>query len=150
MQSEALGYFADSQKKPDIREAFSMGPVNGERSERLQRKYAAEEDDFYRRVIDFCYQPTPWPSSNGQDFDSRGFRDALEAFYRHASSLGTVLLEICALALDLPRDHFERPSVPGENCNSARTIWYVQTGQQLKLLPRLRVSLLRRFTCEQM
>ena len=44
---------------------------------------ASSDDEFYRRVIDFCYQPTPWPSHGA--FDAAGFRAALEAFYRHAS-----------------------------------------------------------------
>ena len=95
MQSEALGYFADSQKKPDIREAFSMGPIDGARSERLQLAYAASSDDeFYRRVIDFCYQPTPWP----EDAAGARLKEAMGRYYEAANRLAEELLRIFARA----------------------------------------------------
>lgn len=125
-KTEALGYSADSAQKPDIREAFSMGPIEGIRSPRLKAKASDSGTDdaaFFKRVVDFCYQPTPWPTSNGL-VSSDEFRCAMEGFYRHSSAFGSTLLEIMALALGLDHNHFSVPSGEGENCNSARAIWY--------------------------
>mmetsp|Transcript_10318 Transcript_10318/g.18829 ORF Transcript_10318/g.18829 Transcript_10318/m.18829 type:complete len:320 (-) Transcript_10318:295-1254(-) len=110
MKSEALGYKADVGKKPDLREAFSMGPLD------VSERYGAYLRDS--EMFQFFYQETPWPSGMEE------FRETLSEFYRLSSALGQVLLRVMAAALGLPESHFQKPSANGEHCNSTRAILY--------------------------
>ena len=127
MESEALGYEANVDKKPDLREAFSMGPIGGP-SARLAKAAGASSAGALSEVVDFCYHPTPWPAKIGPGAggvsDAHEFRRALESFYTSSSRLGRGLLQLVAAALDLPLMHFDKASAPGEHANSARAIWY--------------------------
>ncbi|CAK0835704.1 unnamed protein product [Prorocentrum cordatum] len=84
MNSEALGYNADVASRPDIREAFSMGP-QGEPPASLERS----------PVVNFCYQRTPWPP------DGR-LEAAMSRYYLEAGKLADGMLRIFALALPVP------------------------------------------------
>ena len=139
MQSEALGYGADVGKAPDLREAFSVGPSYPP-PQRLKMNSRLSD------VVSFCYQPTPWPAtgsvtdgvtevvtgdatgagekSSKQRPSPPPFQSSLQQFYDQSSALGSVLLRLVALALELPESHFENASAPGEHSNSARCIWY--------------------------
>lgn len=130
MESEALGYSPDVAKKPDLREAFSMGPEGGAPAKyRSSPKNPPSEEgssnmisvvsESTRAVLDFCFQPTPWPAD-------KNFQSTMTEFYRQSSGLGAALLQVVALALGLEETHFDTPSAPGEHCNSARAIWYPQ------------------------
>ena len=100
MKSEALGYAADVQKQPDLREAFSCGPLHPPPT-----RLRATEDPGMRAVVDFCYEQTPWPDADLQA--------ALTDFYEQCAELGSTVLRIMAIALDLPEDHFSLASSRG-------------------------------------
>ena len=137
MLSESLGYAADVNKKPDIREAFSMGPVVplsdrlakklDEAQKRLQ-KDENDSDQLFCDVMNFCYEPTPWPnnSSLSQDNESssNSLMESLSSFYQFASEIALITSKIMALALGFPENHFTIACSDGEHCNSARAIWY--------------------------
>jgi len=88
MNSEALGYNADVASRPDIREAFSMGP-QGEPPASLERS----------PVVNFCYQRTPWPP------DGR-LEAAMSRYYLEAGKLADGMLRIFALALRVDANFF--------------------------------------------
>ncbi|GAB5354387.1 hypothetical protein AAMO2058_000114500 [Amorphochlora amoebiformis] len=132
MKSEALGYDADVTKKPDLREAFSMGPsVSAPRFRAcLDEKKGGSNvtSDFSRKikhhytmadVIKFFFQETPWPLLEGIDF-----RSAMTEFYDLTSELGTILLNIMALALKIDPGRLQEASQTGNHANSARAILY--------------------------
>ena len=146
MLSESLGYAANVDKKPDIREAFSMGPVVP-LSERLQRKLDeakerlkinnCEADELLCNVMDFCYEPTPWPTSTlastHGDSSCSSFKDSLSEFYSFASEIALITSKIMALALGFPENHFTEACSDGEHCNSARAIWYPQISKDYEV-----------------
>jgi isopenicillin N synthase-like dioxygenase len=180
MQSEALAYDAEVDKRPDLREAFSMGPEH----QPPPRMYDPEKDQHmmeydklgkFLEIQAFCYQDTPRPTNtastnrpisgscahpaqsaktaqpaeravaegNSQELPQTeadriggytrapykhskyfarrkiksSFQHTLQDFYRLKSSLGKALLRVMALALDLPRDYFDRAARC--HCNSA-------------------------------
>lgn len=59
LNSEALGDGGDATARPDLREAFAMGPVANLRPDIDGADLTAHD----RELLDFCYQPTPWPAS---------------------------------------------------------------------------------------
>jgi len=130
MKSEALGYQADVAKKPDLREAFSMGPVSAAKRFRPYLAKGSRESpmysDFFTDVVRFLFQPTPWPTGLGKEEKRifREFKESLTEFYEQSSCLGRCLLRVIATALKLSEDHFEKAASDGEHCNSARAIFY--------------------------
>mmetsp|Transcript_11829 Transcript_11829/g.17629 ORF Transcript_11829/g.17629 Transcript_11829/m.17629 type:complete len:395 (-) Transcript_11829:106-1290(-) len=136
MKSEALGYDANVLKKPDLREAFSMGPSTtakrfqecidgkGEGSETFSKRKIGDIYTF-ADVVKFFFQKTPWPQLKGIKF-----RESMEKYYRLSSELGTILLRVMSLALGLPEDKFMKASAEGEHCNSARAIFYPKLKSQ--------------------
>ena len=83
MESEALGYGAEVDKKPDLREAFSCGPL-----EPAPLRLRQLQEQRMREVVEFCHQQTPWPGC------CPGFEPALSSFHTEASSVGVTVLEI--------------------------------------------------------
>jgi len=141
MLSESLGYVANVDKRPDIREAFSMGPILP-LSERLQEKLDSakkrlegsentdkqqkEADECFCNVMDFCYEPTPWPHEHPSknEVNATQFQEDLCHFYEFTSKIALITSKIMAQALDLDENHFTEACSDGEHCNSARAIWY--------------------------
>lgn len=97
LASEALGYDADVKKRPDLREAFSMGPQAP-----LPPAESPERPRGPKEVVDFCYQTTPWP----EDGERRSaLRDAMQGYYEAVSSLADSMLCIFAKALKVEAAH---------------------------------------------
>merc|ERR1711907_613897 len=67
MFSEAVGYKADVLNRPDLREAFSMGPT--EPLPPPGTEDAPNGVPSPSPIVDFCYQETPWPSAASEDDD---------------------------------------------------------------------------------
>mmetsp|Transcript_3815 Transcript_3815/g.9008 ORF Transcript_3815/g.9008 Transcript_3815/m.9008 type:complete len:326 (+) Transcript_3815:16-993(+) len=114
---EAYGYFprasealsnddADVANKPDLREAFSMGPQSGVPPHLRDAGALAP-------VVQFCYQPTPWPPQ---------LQQPLTGLFEAMNVLAERLLSLCGQALGLAADHFE--SACRHHCNSLRAIHY--------------------------
>lgn len=91
LSSEALGYDADVESRPDLREAFAMGP-----QEQLPPEGFPDRPSGPSVVVDFCYQATPWPpdACNGVSL-----RLAMQRYYNAAVLLTNSLLRIFAHAL---------------------------------------------------
>ena len=148
MLSESLGYAADVDRKPDIREAFSMGPI-APLSDRLKRKLIESEerlqkdksdsDELFCNVMNFCYEPTPWPKNtfSSEHFDSdsssNSLQESLSCFYKFASEIALITSKIMALGLGLPENHFTKACSDGEHCNSARAIWYPKIKEEFEV-----------------
>ena len=52
------------------------------------------------QALAFCYAPTPWPDA------PEGFREAWVAYYAEMVRLAERIMEVFAVALGLPQDHF--------------------------------------------
>ena len=91
MSSEALGDGGDASARPDLREAFAMGPVANLRPALDPAALSPHE----RKVVDFCYQPTPWPAAQPR------LRSAMERYYEATATLGDGLLSIFGRALGI-------------------------------------------------
>lgn len=117
MSSEALGYDADVANRPDLREAFSMGPqgpvAGGARPG--PRHDPAAKDEAYREVDDFCYQETPWPREGR-------LRELLTQHYEANRRLTDSLLVIFAQALGVDPDFFL--SKTARHASSMRVVHY--------------------------
>ena len=85
-QAEALARSRGEDTPPDLKESFNGGPLD----------VPADASEAARA---FCYQPTPWP-------DLPGFRPAWEAYYTAMGDLAARIMQVFAVALGLPRDHF--------------------------------------------
>ena len=91
METESLTNENDNltKKLPDLREAWSMGPVTPMSNRLFQlynnnknNKQYGNDDGMYKEVIDFCYQTTPWPSSSSSSSSSfdKTFQSSLTDF----------------------------------------------------------------------
>lgn len=109
VSSEALGYDADAAKRPDLREAFSMGP---QRPLPPAGSPGAPEPSL---VVDFCYQETPWPE--GGDLEG-----AMVEYYDAVGRLGDQLLCVFARALRVEEEFFL--SKTERHASSLRVIHY--------------------------
>mmetsp|Transcript_62161 Transcript_62161/g.117860 ORF Transcript_62161/g.117860 Transcript_62161/m.117860 type:complete len:370 (-) Transcript_62161:83-1192(-) len=107
--SEALGYDANVEKRPDLREAFSMGP-----QEPLPPPGSPEAPDP-SEVVDFCYQETPWPQDEK-------FREVMVRYYEELGNLADGILKIFARALKVDADFFL--SKTRHHASSLRVIHY--------------------------
>lgn len=109
MSSEALGYNADVKNRPDLREAFSMGPPPSSAPPSEKR------DEKYREVDDFCYQTTPWPKQGG-------LQTVMEAYFEETRKLSERLLRVFAKALNVEPSFFL--SKCDRHASSLRVIHY--------------------------
>lgn len=102
LKSEALGDDGDATQCPDLREAFAMGPVANLRPTDLKLASLSAHD---REVLDFCYQPTPWPTASTSDPSAvgiaAGLRPAMEELYLATARLGDGLLQMFGRALGI-------------------------------------------------
>ncbi|MGJ8585069.1 MAG: isopenicillin N synthase family dioxygenase [Marinosulfonomonas sp.] len=86
--TEALAKSRGEDTPPDLKESFNGGP--------------AEVPSGMTDVdaLAFCYVPTIWPE--GRD----GFKPAWQAYYQEMEHLAARIMEVLAVALGLPQDHF--------------------------------------------
>jgi isopenicillin N synthase-like dioxygenase len=124
--AEALERSTGAAGVVDLKETFNIGPIDP------PPRPVEEMTDPDERAV---YAPNLWP-----DEALPAFRPALEAYYRAMSALSTRLMEVFAVALGLPVDHFapfidrhgsalrlahypalERPPLPGQLRAGAHT-----------------------------
>ena len=84
---QALAQSRGEKTPPDLFERFTMGRVD-------------VPDDAYHAARARFYADNRWPE------EPPGFRSAFEAYYREVEKLAASLMEIFAVALDLPEDYF--------------------------------------------
>jgi isopenicillin N synthase-like dioxygenase len=116
-ESNANTYGIDTP--PDLKETFAYGPVD-------------VPDDALRLTGPVSYAPNRWPA------EPAGFQAAAEAWWRAARQLTDALLELCALALDLPPAHLLdrcRATTAQVSLN-----WYGPRGEQLPAPDQFRVG----------
>jgi len=89
MQGERLAASLGGDTPPDLKETFSMGPI-----ERPARPPVDPAEAF-------VYEPTPWPSALPE------LQIALEAYYSAMSDLVARIMMLFADALELPSNFFE-------------------------------------------
>jgi isopenicillin N synthase-like dioxygenase len=89
MQGERLAASLGADTPPDLKETFSMGPID--------RPNVAGTD----AAEAFVYEPTPWPPALPY------LQPALEAYYRAMSGLVARIMGLFAEALLLPLDYFD-------------------------------------------
>ncbi len=85
---ESLAKSLGADAEPDLKEAFSIGPVDPPR-----RPFASAEQAW-------SWQPNLWPAELPE------LRDAWTAYFRELLALGGRVMGLFALALGLPADHF--------------------------------------------
>lgn len=112
MESEALGYDADVAKRPDLREAFSMGPQEPLPAEGLPGRPGGPGE-----VVDFCYQATPWPESDGGSL-----KEAMACYYEAAGRCADDLLRVFAHALGVESGRLLEGT--RQHCSSLRVVHY--------------------------
>jgi isopenicillin N synthase-like dioxygenase len=86
----AVAYSMDQESPPDLREIFSIGPIDVDRSDPY---FGPERSGNH-------FAPNVWPSA------PHGFHDALTAYYRALGSVSTELMDVFAAALGLPERFF--------------------------------------------
>jgi len=89
LAADNLAASLGAEAPPDLKEAFSIGPVD-------------VPDDAYHRApaaMNF-FAPNMWP-------DLPGMRETFCAYYRAMEALATELMRIFALGLDLPERYFD-------------------------------------------
>jgi isopenicillin N synthase-like dioxygenase len=89
MRGERLAASLGDDTPPDLKETFSMGPV-----ERPAHPPADAAEAF-------VYEPTPWPQALPE------LQPALEAYYSAMSDLVARVMTLFADALQLPSDYFD-------------------------------------------
>ena len=89
MQGERLAASLGDDTPPDLKETFSMGPI-----ERPAHPPADPAEAF-------VYEPTPWPSALPE------LQPSLEAYYSAMSDLVARIMTLFADALELPSNFFE-------------------------------------------
>ena len=90
MGTEGLAASLDEVAPPDLKESFSIGPVDV-----IDDEYHSSE-----RAGAF-FAANTWPDQPGE------MREVWESYYREMESLATSLMRIFALALDLPESWFD-------------------------------------------
>jgi isopenicillin N synthase-like dioxygenase len=88
--NEALAYSLDEETPPDIKESFSIGPVDA-------------PDDAYHRAAapGNFFAPNFWPERPA------GFRDIWEEYYREMERVSTTLMRSFALGLGMDEHYFD-------------------------------------------
>jgi isopenicillin N synthase-like dioxygenase len=93
LQGERLAASLGSDTPPDLKETFSMGPID------------VPAHVVARQMVDpaeaFVYEPTPWPPTLPE------FRPAMEAYYTAMADFVARVMTLFAAALQLPGDFFE-------------------------------------------
>ena len=89
LQGERLAASLGDDTPPDLKETFSMGPI-----ERPARAAADAAEAF-------VFEPTPWPTAAPE------FQPALEAYYSAMSALVARIMTLFAEALQLPSNFFD-------------------------------------------
>lgn len=91
MGTEGLAYSLDTATPPDLKESFSIGPVD------------VPDDPYFRGpAAGNFFADNLWPSAPA------GFRGTWEAYYREMERVATEMMRIFALALELPEASFDR------------------------------------------
>jgi isopenicillin N synthase-like dioxygenase len=88
VQGERLAASLGDDTPPDLKETFSMGPI-----ERPVRPIADPAEAF-------VYEPTPWPPALPE------FQTVMEAYYEAMAELVARIMTLFARALQLPTDFF--------------------------------------------
>lgn len=88
--TEGLAASLDQVAPPDLKESFSIGPLN------------AADDEYHKGP-----QAGPFFADNTWPDQPEGMREIWEAYYRAMENLATSLMRIFALALDLPEHWFD-------------------------------------------
>ena len=89
LQGERLAASLGDETPPDLKETFSMGPID--------RPVRGDMDPAEA----FVYEPTPWPSTLPE------LQPALEAYYEAMADLVARVMTLFAEALALPPDYFD-------------------------------------------
>lgn len=89
MRGERLAASLGDDTPPDLKETFSMGPIEG------PARPPADPAEA------FVYEPTPWPPALPE------LQPVLEAYYSAMSGLVARLMRLFADALQLPRNFFD-------------------------------------------
>ena len=89
LQAEALAKSLGEETPPDLKESFSIGPLD-------QGAHAANVPD-----ADFRFAANLWPK------EPANFRAAWTAYYRAMSQLAARIMRVFALALELPEEFFD-------------------------------------------
>lgn len=89
--SRGLAYSIGVETPPDLHESFAMGPIE-----------PAPESLAGTPYVRSFFAPNDWPAAQP------GLRPAFEGYYRAMSGLANHILQLFAVALDLPADHFDR------------------------------------------
>ncbi len=87
--STALAYSYERESPPDLRESFTINRLD-----------AAEDEYFRRSGVKNLSHPNLWPERPER------FQDVWSAYYCAMEALASTLLEIFAVALNLPQDFF--------------------------------------------
>jgi isopenicillin N synthase-like dioxygenase len=89
MQGERLAASLGADTPPDLKETFSMGPIDAPATPPASPAEA------------FVYEATPWPPALPE------FRPAMEVYFTAMADLVARLMALFAVALDLPSDFFD-------------------------------------------
>jgi isopenicillin N synthase-like dioxygenase len=103
-QTEALAGSRGDQTPPDLKESFSIGPPD----RTLHDSESAEQE--------FRFAPNLWPAEPVE------FKQVWLSYYRAMSELAAHLMQIFAVALDLPEDFFADKI--DEHCSAMRALNY--------------------------
>ncbi|MGZ4792400.1 MAG: isopenicillin N synthase family dioxygenase [Ilumatobacteraceae bacterium] len=93
MKGERLAASLGAETPPDLKETFSMGPID------VPAHLADRETADPAEV--FVYEPTPWPSALPE------FRPAMEAYYTAMAGFVARIMALFAEALELPSGFFD-------------------------------------------
>ena len=103
--TESLAYSLDEERPPDLKEAFSMGPVDG-----------ACDAYHYGPAGARYFAPNIWPDRPAD------MPRVWESYYREMTRLSADVMRIFAVALDMPEDFFE-PKID-EHITNFSAIYY--------------------------
>jgi isopenicillin N synthase-like dioxygenase len=87
--AEALARSKGVDSPPDLKESFNGGPL------------AIPPGLTDQEALSFCYAATIWPDAQTK------FRPAWEAYYRAVTDLAARIMQVFAVALELPEDYFQ-------------------------------------------
>jgi isopenicillin N synthase-like dioxygenase len=94
MQGERLAASLGADTPPDLKETFSMGPID------VPDQVSPDQVSIDPAEA-FVYEPTPWPPAAPE------FRPAMEAYYAAMAGFVARLMTVFAEALQLPSDFFD-------------------------------------------
>ncbi len=89
LQAEALAKSLGDETPPDLKESFSIGPLD-------QPPHTGDDPD-----ADFRFASNLWPKEPAE------FKDAWSAYYRTMSQLAATIMQVFAVALDLSENSFD-------------------------------------------